>query len=201
TGQNLIVTINNLKKEDSGKYLCGLKRSGWFDAFTKFTLRVTDVGTIPNSTATSQKPTSTVIPDVFTTQQNQSTSLSNWPTSDMDGTAITSTDILPYLVVGIIVMVVMVCLLIIIEWRNSTPSRTLRSNQSVVEDSQEVNIEYANISEDVQWRRRDPPTILYSVVGTADVPEEPYMNSGFASLATTQASAAVSTQVGAGENT
>jgi len=64
----------------------------------------------------------------------------------------------------------------------------------------QVNIEFANSSEDVQWSRRDPPTILYSVVGPADVPEELYMNSGFASLATTQASAAVYMLVGAGQD-
>jgi len=112
TGQLLIVTINNLQTEDSGTYVCGLERLGWTDAFTKFTLRVTDgeswtfclqgeanrqlitvwvtidccmflVGTIPNSGATSQKPNSTVIPDVFTTQLNGTT-------SHMDATAITS---------------------------------------------------------------------------------------------------------------
>ena len=42
TGRHLNVTITNLQKEDSGTYVCGLKRTLLPDAVTKCTLHVTD---------------------------------------------------------------------------------------------------------------------------------------------------------------
>ncbi|CAL8329526.1 unnamed protein product [Lota lota] len=173
TGHHLIVTMTNLQKEDSGTYVCGVNKFG-YDPLTKFTLGVTDLVTTPSST--SMKPT---------TYQNPSPSPSDVTTTLIDGKAIALT------VVGIVVLVILVILLIIIKCKKRKPR--IRISTPGNDYSQEDFAQYANIPEDVKWRRRHLPPIECSVVSSLkheEGTEELYINSAFASRATTQASAA-----------
>ncbi|CAL8329520.1 unnamed protein product [Lota lota] len=182
TGHHLIVTMTNLQKEDSGTYVCGVEESGK-DSYKTFDLDVEDVVTTPmgptDSTPTTMKPTTTVVPDVFTTNHNPSTyyPLSDGTTSQIDGKAIASTVFLPCLLAGIVIMVAL-CLLIFIKCRNRKP-RTIKSDKPVDEATQEVSSLYVNYKEDVKWRQRDHQAVKGKSSTTLELQEDLYANGAF----------------------
>ncbi|XP_018519953.1 CMRF35-like molecule 5 isoform X20 [Lates calcarifer] len=115
----LYVTITQLTKSDSGRYWCGLERTGFLDGYDEIDLRVTDAPTtsIPDCTL---PPFSTSLPSastptlIQTTQSLTSSSSSSPETSKQPETSSAGSGFFLVLVTCVPVVVVVVLLVVVL---------------------------------------------------------------------------------------
>ncbi|XP_050927407.1 CMRF35-like molecule 1 isoform X18 [Lates calcarifer] len=152
----LYVTITQLTKSDSGRYWCGLERTGFLDGYDEIDLRVTDASTSTTSTTT------TVTQSLSSSSGSSTPSSSSPETNTQPKTSPTGPGVLLYVGLTLLFMIIVLSVAVLIFCRKNASKP-----KEPPADTVYANVTVANQAMREDRRGRSPPVEVSTVYSQA----------------------------------
>ncbi|XP_050927406.1 CMRF35-like molecule 1 isoform X17 [Lates calcarifer] len=152
----LYVTITRLTKSDSGRYWCGLERTGFLDGYDEIDLRVTDASTSTTSTTT------TVTQSLSSSSGSSTPSSSSPETNTQPKTSPTGPGVLLYVGLTLLFMIIVLSVAVLIFCRKNASKP-----KEPPADTVYANVTVANQAMREDRRGRSPPVEVSTVYSQA----------------------------------